>query len=247
MCNTSRLTPSQLASSRRQWLHGAMLGSAGLALGGSYAGEARSAVAAVDENLDVSQLSPQQVITRLYDGNRRFAAGAERSPHRSIARLREVAPRQTPFAAFLGCADSRVPIEIVFDQGFGDLFVTRIAGNVASSENIGSLEFGTQVLGCKVLYVLGHTACGAVTATMKREAVPGQISSLFQHIRPAVKLAQGDLNRAIRENVRLQALTLAEASPVIARLIDEKKLIVAGGVYDLNTGVVTPVEIDETS
>ncbi len=87
----------------------------------------------------------------------------------------------------------------------------------------------------------------AVTATMKREPVPGQISSLFQHIRPAAKLAQGDLDRAIRENVRLQAQTLAEASPVIARLIAENKLIVAGGVYDLTTGVVTPVEIPRDS
>lgn len=243
MCATARPTLQTTVSSRRKWMQNVMFGSAGLALGGSYAVEAMSAEGAVDEDVDRSQLTPQQVISRLYDGNRRFAAGEERSPHRSIARLRQVAPRQTPFAAFLGCADSRVPIEIVFDQGFGDLFVSRIAGNVASSENIGSLEFGTQVLGCKVLYVLGHTACGAVAATMKREPVPGQISSLFQHIRPAVKVAQGDLDRAIRENVRLQAQTLAEASPVIARLVAENKLIVAGGVYDLNTGVVTPVEI----
>lgn len=247
MCIAAKSIVPSTVPSRRKWMQIAMFGAAGLALGGSYAGEAMSAEATGDDNVDLSQLIPQQVIARLYDGNRRFAAGEERSPHRSIARLRQVAPRQTPFAAFLGCADSRVPIEIVFDQGFGDLFVTRIAGNVASSENIGSLEFGTQVLGCKVLYVLGHTACGAVTATMKREPVPGQISSLFQHIRPAVKLALGDLDRAIRENVRLQAQTLAEASPVIARLIAEGKLIVAGGVYDLNTGVVTPVEIDATS
>lgn len=157
-------------------------------------------------------------------------------------RVRAVAREQKPFAAFLGCADSRVPIEIVFDQGFGDLFVTRIAGNVASSENIGSLEFGTQVLGAKVLYVLGHTDCGAVNATMKGTDVPGQISGLFQYIRPAVKTSGGDLNKAVRQNVLNQAILLAEASPVISKMIQRKELIVAGGIYDLGTGVVTAID-----
>jgi carbonic anhydrase len=186
--------------------------------------------------------SPAEALKLLYDGNRRFVAGKPLAIHRDMDRIKAVAPRQTPFAAFLGCADSRVPIEIVFDQGFGDLFVTRIAGNVASSENVGSLEFGTLVLGAQVLYVLGHTACGAVQATMKGEDVPGQISGLFQHIRPAVKAAQGDLERAVRENVRNQAQVLAESSPVIARLVREQRLTVAGGVYDLHTGLVTPVD-----
>jgi carbonic anhydrase len=114
---------------------------------------------------------------------------------------------------------------------------------VASSENIGSLEFGTQILGAKVLYVLGHTNCGAVTATMKGTDVPGQISGLFQHIRPAVKMANGDLDKAILENVRNQAILLAEASPVISKMIQRKELIVAGGIYDLATGIVSPVDV----
>jgi carbonic anhydrase len=114
---------------------------------------------------------------------------------------------------------------------------------VASSENIGSLEFGTKILGAKVLYVLGHTSCGAVSATMKGDEVPGQISGLFQHIRPAVKAANGDLDRAISENVRNQAILLAEASPTISKLIQRKELIVAGGVYDLSTGLVTAVDV----
>lgn len=123
--------------------------------------------------------------------------------------------------------------------------MTRIAGNVATSENIGSLEFGTQVLGAKVLFVLGHTSCGAVAATMKRDPVPGQISSLFQYIRPAVRNAGGDLDQAVSTNVRLQAQTLAEASPVIAQRIREGRLLIAGGVYDLATGLVKPVSLDE--
>lgn len=187
--------------------------------------------------------TPAQALEQLYEGNRRFAAGEALAVHRDIDRVKAVAPKQTPFAAFLGCADSRVPIEIVFDQGFGDLFVTRIAGNVATSENIGSLEFGTLLLGAKVLYVLGHTACGAVTATLKGEEVPGQISGLFQHMRPAAKAAAGDVEKAIRDNVRNQAQLLAESSPVIARLVRQEQLLVAGGVYDLASGRVTPVEV----
>lgn len=193
---------------------------------------------------DPSQLEPKAALEFLYEGNRRFVVGESLEPHRNVTRLQEIVDRQTPFAAFLGCADSRVPIEIIFDQGFGDLFVTRIAGNVATSENIGSLEFGTEVLGAKVLFVLGHTNCGAVAATMKRDAVPGQISSLFQYIRPAVRAADGDLDQAVCTNVRLQAQTLAEASPVIAERIREGRLIIAGGVYDLATGLVRPVSLD---
>ncbi|MCX7423953.1 MAG: carbonic anhydrase [Planctomycetia bacterium] len=188
--------------------------------------------------------SPDEALAILREGNQRFVAGKSLSIHRDLERVKEVAPKQTPFAAFLGCADSRVPIEIVFDQGFGDLFVTRIAGNVATSENIGSLEFGTLVLGAKVLYVLGHTNCGAVSATVQGTEVPGQISGLFQHIRPAVRAAKGNLAKSVEENVRLQASVLSESSPVLARLIREKKLIVTGGVYDLQTGIVSRVELD---
>lgn len=173
----------------------------------------------------------------------RFAARTPLAANRDIARLKQIVKKLTPFAAFLGCADLCVPIEFVFNQGFGDLFVTRIAGNVASSENVSSLEFGTLVLGAKVLYVLGHTRCGAVEATLKGEKVPGQISGLFQPIRPAVRQAFGDLDVAIKANVRLQAQVLAEASPVIARLVREKKLIVAGGVFDLASGKVEPVDV----
>lgn len=185
--------------------------------------------------------SPKEALELLYRGNARFVAGAPIAPHRDRARLAQTADKQTPFAAFLGCADSRVPIEIVFDQGFGDLFVTRIAGNVADPAIIGSLEFGTEVLGAQVLYVLGHARCGAVSATMAGTAVPGQISTLYQHIRRAVKESQGDLDVAIRRNVQLQAEILAEASPVIARRVKDGSLVIAGGVFDLVTGAVAQV------
>jgi carbonic anhydrase len=187
--------------------------------------------------------TPEDVLAYLYAGNDRFVQGEARAKNRNIQRVQEVAKEQKPFAAFLGCADSRVPIEILFDQGFGDIFVTRIAGNIASSENVGSLEFGTLVLGAKVLYVLGHTNCGAVAATIQAKEVPGQISGLFQHIRPAAKESKGNLAKAVELNVRNQAMVLAESSPVIVKLIREKKLVIAGGVYDLNTGKVVPVDL----
>lgn len=228
---------ANLDLSRRSWLAGVTAASSLAVMRSAWAAPQGT------DSPNPADCSPADCLELLYAGNRRFAADRSAAPHRDMQRLREVAPRQTPFAAFLGCADSRVPIEIVFDQGFGDLFVTRIAGNVASSENIGSLEFGALVLGCKVLYVLGHTNCGAVTAAVKREPVPGQISGLFQHIRPAVKAAGGDLGRAVAENVRLQAQILAESSPVIASLVAEGKVVVAGGVYDLSSGVVTPVDV----
>jgi carbonic anhydrase len=188
-------------------------------------------------------LTPTQALAELYAGNSRFVGGQVMAPNRNMARLREVAAGQKPFAAFLGCADSRVPIEIVFDQGFGDVFVTRIAGNVADPAIIGSLEFGTLVLGAKVLYILGHSKCGAVQATIAGQEVPGQISTLYQHIRRAAKDAKGDLALAIARNVQLQAEILQEASPVIARLMKEGKLVIAGGVYDLDTGRVTPLSV----
>ena len=188
--------------------------------------------------------NPQEAVRRLYAGNARFARGESLAINRDLNRIKSIAARQSPFAAFLGCADSRVPVEIIFDQGFGDLFVTRIAGNIASSENIGSLEFAAAVLGVKALYVLGHTACGAVAATMQGAEVPGQISGLFQYIRPAVKAAGGDLDRAVHENVRNQALVLAESSPIISRMLRHKELAIEGGIYDLQTGRVSPVELN---
>ena len=188
-------------------------------------------------------LTPDEVLDLLMQGNERFVAGKVAPPQRNLARLQEVLAGQAPVAVFLGCADSRVPVEIVFDQGVGDLFVARVAGNIATPEIIGSLEFGTAVLGAKVLFVLGHTSCGAVAASLSGKEVPGQISTLFQHLRPAVRAANGDAAIAVRENVRHQANLVAESSPVIARLVREGKLRVAGGVYDLATGRVNPVEL----
>ncbi|MGB8854064.1 MAG: carbonic anhydrase [Pirellulales bacterium] len=224
---------------RRHWLSCVTAG------GAVTAGDWTTSLATAAQSVPgpAADMTPRQALEFLHDGNARFAAGKTASPNRDMDRLRQVAPRQTPFAAFLGCADSRVPIEIVFDQGFGDLFVTRIAGNVAATENIASLEFATEVLGVKVLYVLGHTSCGAVAAAAKAEPVPGQISALFQHIRPAVRAARGDVAAAVRENVKIQAQTLVEASTVISSLVSSGKVVVAGGIFDLETGRVEAVDL----
>lgn len=234
-----------VSHSRRDFLHSAAVAGAGLVVSGLATGVIGSPAGAAPSPTRRAGAfdTPQAALDALYRGNQRFVKGEVMAPNRNMSRLKEVAAGQKPFAAFLGCADSRVPIEIVFDQGFGDLFVTRIAGNVADPAIIGSLEFGTEVLGAQVLYVLGHSKCGAVTATMTGNDVPGQISTLYQHIRRAAKESNGDVAKAIARNVELQAEILKEASPVIARRVKAGTLIIAGGVYDLDTGSVTPVSV----
>lgn len=186
-------------------------------------------------------ISPEDALTALIEGNQRFVTEKRVNPHQSFDRMAEVAEHQTPFAALLSCADSRVPVEIIFDQGFGDLFVVRQAGNLVSPEETGSLEFGTAVLGCKVIMILGHERCGAVEAAMKGGEFPGQIGRLVAAIAPALATTQeqsGDpLANAVKANVSWQVNELKK-SPVISGLIAEGKLKVAGGYYDLDTGKV---------
>ncbi|MEG4210542.1 carbonic anhydrase [Microcoleus sp. S13_B4] len=209
---------------------------------GILAARAGAELAAPEPVIAQNDSTPDAALQKLIDGNKRFVESKRQNPHQDFGRLTEVAKTQKPFACILGCADSRFPSEIIFDQGFGDLFVCRVAGNLATPEEIGSLEFGTLVLGAKVLIVVGHERCGAVTATIKGDQVPGQISSLIDAIKPAVESSKnqpGDrLENAIKANVILQAKRLKE-SPVISKLIEEKKLKVVGGYYDLDTGTVT--------
>ena len=142
----------------------------------------------------------------------------------------------------LSCADSRVPVELLFDQTIGHIFVTRVAGNVITPEIIGSLEYGAAVLGTKVILVLGHSNCGAVKAAIQGKDVPGQISSLFPHIRPAVDQAGTDLEAAIKANAKIQAMLLRQSSTVIAGMVKSGNVKVTSGYYDLGTGSVTPLE-----
>ena len=184
--------------------------------------------------------TPDDALNVLRLGNARFLKGDRLTPNQSLERIKTIAQKQHPFAAFLSCADSRVPVEILFDQGFGDVFVTRVAGNVVTTEICASLEFGCAVLGAKVLYVLGHTKCGAVAATQAGGAVPGVISSLYYHIQPACDVHKTDCDAAVAENVKNQVRAL-QVSPVLKDLISKKKLKIVGGVYDLDSGKVTEV------
>ncbi|HZU10034.1 MAG TPA: carbonic anhydrase [Pseudacidobacterium sp.] len=188
-------------------------------------------------------LTPEEALKALLDGNERFVAGRMTSFDEDLKILKaRTIDKQEPFAAVLSCADSRVPVEIIFDQTIGHIFVTRVAGNMATSEVIASLEYGAAVLGTKVILVLGHQNCGAVKATMQGKQVPGQISALYPYIQPAADEAGGDLEKAIQTNARIQAHLLRESSPVLASLVKENKLKVVAGQYNLASGKVSLLE-----
>lgn len=221
--------------SRRQILQkilsGAMVGiaaHAGIGLVFPYKGYAQS------------NLSPDAALQALLAGNQRMVANQPTSIEHDLTILREhSADRQEPFAGILACADSRVPVELIFDQTIGHLFVTRVAGNMVTPEVIAGLEYGVAVLGIKALLVLGHSGCGAVKAAMKANAAPGQISVLYQHLQPGVARSGGNIDRAIEANVRIQAELLCTSSPVIRDAIKAGELKVEAAVYDLATGKVT--------
>jgi len=187
-----------------------------------------------------TQLSPEGALRELLAGNERFAKNQLTSIDHDLAILKEkTVAKQEPFAAVLSCADSRVPVELIFDQTIGHIFVTRVAGNLVTPEIIGSLEYGVAVLGVKALVVLGHTGCGAVKAAMKADTVPGQISALYARLRQAVQQSAGDVDKAIEANAKIQADLLRTSSTVIRDAVKAGSLTVEAGVYDLATGKVT--------
>lgn len=178
----------------------------------------------------------------LLKGNNRYLNQEPSSCSLDAAELRKLSEdHQQPFAAILSCSDSRVPVELIFDQGLGQLFVVRVAGNVATTDTIASLEYAAAVLEVKLILVVGHTSCGAIKAASANKPVPGQVSSLFQYMGPAVRGAT-DLNDASRKSAVLQAVTLAESSPVLAELVETKKLLIRAATYDVGSGKVDIVE-----
>jgi carbonic anhydrase len=184
-------------------------------------------------------VAPAAALARLTDGNARFAAGRLTSFDEDLAVLKQkTAEKQEPFAAVLSCADSRVPVELIFDQSIGHVFVARVAGNICTPEIIASLEYGAAVLGTAVIVVLGHSGCGAVKATIAAKSVPGQISALYAPIRPAIERAGPNLDAVIKANAQIQADLLRTASPVISELVAAGKLKVAAGFYELASGQV---------
>ena len=197
-----------------------------------------------DEAVAKNDMTPDETLAKLMEGNKRFVNQKRKKPNQTTIRLEDVAAGQAPFAAVLSCADSRVPVEIVFDRGVGDIFVVRDAGNIAADESIGSLEFGTLVLGAKVLMVIGHQDCGAVISTMKELEVPGKIGLILDNIKPAIAnyLGKADDKAAVKKATEANVLFQIEQlkkSPVIAELIANNKLKIVGGYSNLKTGEIT--------
>ena len=187
-----------------------------------------------------TQISPDAALGELMAGNKRYITDRLTHHEQDLSILRRhPAEKQEPFVAVLSCADSRVPVEIIFDQSIGHVFVIRVAGNIVTPEIVASVEYGVVVLGVKAALVLGHSNCGAVKAAIEGKEAPGQISALYQHIQPALDRSGGSVEAAIKANAELQSDLLRKASTVISRLVRENQFKVAAGLYDIADGSVT--------
>jgi len=198
-------------------------------------------------------ISPQEALERLQEGNRRFVSGVRSvETLMSSARRTELVADQKPFAIILGCSDSRVPAEMVFDQGLGDLFVIRVAGNIVAPSQIGSVEFAAEWFGTRLVVVLGHSWCGAVSATLEELTHQAKhrsqnLRSIVDRVRPSVEpllateLRQDPdalMHQAVRANIRASANHLRHGSEVLEQLILQDRLLIVGAEYSLETGVV---------
>lgn len=203
-----------------------------------------------DANRDSAYLDPYYGIKKLMIGNRRFVEDKSQRPRQTSKDLKNTEKGQKPFAIIVGCSDSRVPNEIIFDQGVGDLFITRTAGQVMAQASFGTIEYAVEVLGTKLIVVLGHESCGAVDAAMKLPAnPPGHVVTLINAIKPASLrakqanlAAEEALNYAIRENVIEQVQLLRDLEPVLSRKVASGEVVIVGAVYDLQTGYVSFIE-----
>jgi len=220
-----------MSYSRRMFFREALAGAAAAAVAGQTLMPTASAQ---------TGLSPDAAMRQLIDGNGRFAEGRMTSFDEDLSILKtKTVEKQEPFAAVLSCADSRVPVELIFDQSIGHVFVARVAGNIATSAMIASLEYGVAVLGTKAIMVLGHANCGAVQASIGAKAVPGQISVLYRYIPPAVDQAGPNLEATIKANAKWQAALLRRSSPVLAEHIKQNQLKIVAAYYDFASGRVS--------
>lgn len=202
------------------------------------------ALAAGPSSLERAASTPAQALALLKEGNARFAEGELSNEPSLTARRLEVANGQKPFAIILGCSDSRVPLDTIFDQIPGHLFGVRVAGNFVNDDGLGSIEYGVAALGAPLIVVLGHTACGAVDATIKYvekgTTQPGHIMGLVKAIEPAVRATQGKpgtwLDDAIAANVRNNVAAVAARSSIVSDAVKAKSVKVVGAVYDLRSG-----------
>jgi carbonic anhydrase len=225
----------------------AVLGSDPHAAAPQHAAHAPAPAPAAHDDLP-PQVTPADAIQRLRDGNDRFRYGEAEHPRTDAARRTlTFAQGQSPFAAILACADSRVPVELLFDQGIGDLFVVRVAGNVADEDEIGTMEYGVDHLNVPLIVVLGHTKCGAVTAVAQGAHVTGHIARLVDNIGPAVETVKAGnpdvggarlIRLATRANVYQSMHDLLTNSQTVAAAVRDGKVRVVGGVYDLQSGMI---------
>ena len=189
-----------------------------------------------------TNLTAEQALKKLMDGNLRYTQQKRTFPDQSPARVVELAKGQHPFVIVLGCADSRVSPELLFDQGLGNIFDIRVAGNIVDDAVIGSIEYAVLELKTPLIFVLGHERCGAVTAAVNGKAVPGKISTLVAAIKPAVdqvKNQPGDkLDNAVRANIKMSMEQLKSTSSILSEAMKTGKLKIVGGRYDLDTGKV---------
>jgi len=187
-------------------------------------------------------MTGKDALNELISGNKRYLEETLTHPHQTKERRRELASGQAPFACVLSCADSRVPPEIVFDQGLGDLFVLRVAGNIVNDMIVGSLEYAVDHLGASLIVVMGHKRCGAVAATVQGGTAPGKIGCLVQAIQPAVETAKGQtgdlVDNAVKENINCGVKQLKAAGPILSTKANSGELLIAGLYYDLDTGEV---------
>ena len=204
------------------------------------------AIASIVSNPALAQISQNEALQLLKQGNARFVNGKPTSPHRDMKRIKEVANGQNPFAVIVGCSDSRVANEILFDQGLGDLFVVRTAGQVSTEASWGSIEFAVKSLGANLIVVLGHTKCGAVTAAAGPGVADGHIKFLVDSIKPAVAIARkmpGDiLDNAVKQNISLQVEKLKHLDPILAPKVTNGSVKIVGALYHIETGEVEFLE-----
>jgi carbonic anhydrase len=195
-----------------------------------------------------SVIGAEQAFQRLMDGNARFASGNAIHPDQSTERRSEVVSAQNPSAVVIGCSDSRVPLEIIFDQGIGNIFVVRTAGQVMDNVTLGSIEYAVTHLNVPLIVVLGHDSCGAVKAVLEGGEAPGHIGSLVEAIKPAVDEAKREkstdqvLNTSINNNIRNIVGGLSQSSPILSNKIKEGRLLIVGARYHLDSGKVDRVE-----
>jgi len=202
----------------------------------------------------VKGVSPDDALKTLLNGNKRFANRQPRHPNQSASRRISTAKEgQEPFATILSCSDSRVPLEIIFDAGIADIFAVRLAGNVVDKDALGSIEYATDHLGTKLVVVLGHTKCGAVTAVVNNDHVGGNITSFTDKIKPAVektRAAYKDLAgealilESTKANVRQSMGEIINSSSDIRRMLKEGRVKIVGALYDVETGTVITLSLD---